>query len=382
MASPSALCLEDVAPAGLSWLWPGYLALGKTTLLEGEPDQGKSLLTVDLAARLSSGQPMPDGYQPGTPTAVVLVTGPSGLADMVVPRLLAAGAELSRVHAFCVSPSGKEGKGRGDFFEGWAALCDLVRDTGARLVVVEPLERFVGAGGAALDQRAVRLAVATLGGSSEEGRTAVLLVRHVGRAKGGAGGAGSVSVRGVSGAAFLVCRDPEEPRGRLLACVRNRLAEHPRTLGFQIGRGADGQPVLLWTGPDERTALELSGTPERSNAGALYGARAFLAEVLGRGPRPAREVLRQARDRGISQRTLERAKGRLGVVSREVHTSGGRHWVWSLPGRPEPDTRQAAGEHSEEECRFLDGLWVPAAGAPLAEAVADGRRVNGTEVQS
>ncbi|HEV3237550.1 MAG TPA: AAA family ATPase, partial [Gemmataceae bacterium] len=103
--SPKSLVrFIDLVPINLEWLWPGRLPLGKLVLLDGDPDQGKSLLTLDWAARLTTGRAWPDGTPINGPESVVLLGGEDNILDTVSHRLLAAGADLSRVHVLRVGP--------------------------------------------------------------------------------------------------------------------------------------------------------------------------------------------------------------------------------------------------------------------------------------
>ena len=89
--------VADVARERVTWLWPGYLPVGKVVVLDGDPGLGKSTLTADLAARVTVGKPMPDGSGGGEPGAVVLLSAEDGLADTIAPRLELAGADLDLV---------------------------------------------------------------------------------------------------------------------------------------------------------------------------------------------------------------------------------------------------------------------------------------------
>src|SRR5919201_1751764 len=93
-------CLDDLEEQAIDWLWPGRLPAAKLMLIDGDPSQGKSLLTLDLASRLTTARPLPDGYTPPEPLSVVLVGSEDGVRDTVLPRLKAAGADLRRVHCF------------------------------------------------------------------------------------------------------------------------------------------------------------------------------------------------------------------------------------------------------------------------------------------
>ena len=92
--------LTEFRPETLDWLWPGYIPKGMITVLDGDPNLGKSLTTLDLAARLSRGQPFPDGTGGGTIGRTLIVQAEDGIAHTVVPRLLAAGADLEQVFVF------------------------------------------------------------------------------------------------------------------------------------------------------------------------------------------------------------------------------------------------------------------------------------------
>src|SRR6516165_2552446 len=97
---PELFCLNELKPQPLEWLWPARLPIGKTILLDGDPSQGKSLLTLDLAARLTRGREWPDGQRPARPRSIVLICCEDAVRDTILPRLAAAEADLNRVHIF------------------------------------------------------------------------------------------------------------------------------------------------------------------------------------------------------------------------------------------------------------------------------------------
>ena len=88
--------LADVEPERVDWLWDGYLPLGKVVVLDGDPGVGKSTVSLDIAARISTGSPMPDGIRRRKGTVLVL-SAEDGLADTIRPRLDAAEADPARV---------------------------------------------------------------------------------------------------------------------------------------------------------------------------------------------------------------------------------------------------------------------------------------------
>jgi len=168
--------MSEVTPRPVEWLWPARLGFGKLSMLDGDPDRGKSLVTLDLCARLSRGDEMPDGSSgPGVVSSLILNDEDSG-EYTILPRLKAMGAVLPRVLRV---------RRRGD---GWqpisfpthtAALDRMLRETGARLVVIDPLLAFLDRDIDAKCGQAVRRALAPLRHLAERHRAHVQMPRHL-----------------------------------------------------------------------------------------------------------------------------------------------------------------------------------------------------------
>src|SRR5262245_6309954 len=148
-----ARAVSELAPQAVAWLWPGRLPLGKLAILEGDPGLGKSLVTLDLCARLSTGRPFPDGSPGPGPANALVVNAEDGDADTTRPRLQALGADLGRVF---VLDGGAAERLR---LPSRAALLDeAVAQTEARLVVLDPVTAFLGAGVNGNSEQGVRRA--------------------------------------------------------------------------------------------------------------------------------------------------------------------------------------------------------------------------------
>src|SRR5260370_12717067 len=138
--------MSDCAPQAIEWLWPGRVAAGKVTLVDGDPSLGKSLLTLDLAARLTTGRPLPDAPALPGAVSVVLVGNEDGLRDTVLPRLRGAGADRSRVHSFAGQSQDGAGCCPPLFPDDCELLSETVRETEARLIIIDPLLATLGTG--------------------------------------------------------------------------------------------------------------------------------------------------------------------------------------------------------------------------------------------
>jgi hypothetical protein len=310
----------------VSWLWPGYIGSGRLTLLDGDPGVGKSLVTLDLMARLTSGREFPDGSRPGAARAAVVLSGEDDLAETLRPRLLAAGADLGRVHAWDV------GAGLAQFPRDCPELQELIQATGAGLVILDPFFAFLGPDVAGLNDLMIRRALDPLARVAQATGAAVLLIRHLRKASAGEAihrGLGSIAILGAARTALLVALDPDDPERRVLACSKSNLGSLAASLGFRITATAAGVARIDWQGPVPYAADELLA-PQRPRGQAVPQALAFLREQLARGPRDRRGLLTEAGEAGISLRTLERAKALLGVASEQRREGGRNVWYWRL----------------------------------------------------
>ncbi len=320
--------LADVVPEKVTWLWRGYIPVGKLTIIEGDPGLGKSTASLDLAARVSTGTAMPDG----TPTelgGVVVLSLEDGLADTIVPRLIAAGADLTR----CISLDGirENGKERLPTIEDIVAIRESCEAIGAKLVIIDPLMGFLSSKKNSWRDQDMRSALGPLAKLAEEMGVAVVLIRHLNKAAGGQAiyrGGGSIGISGAARAALLIAKDPEDSNRRVMACVKTNLAKDPPSLAYSI-EAVGEHSRIVWGGFSALSAdalLVAAGSPEEQTA--LGEAKDFLRELLAAGPVEAKAIQRQARGAGISDKTLHRAKNALGVLAKKEGFHSG--WQWNL----------------------------------------------------
>jgi hypothetical protein len=339
--SPVLVRLADVEPESVAWLWPGRFALGKLTLIAGDPGLGKSFLTLDMAARVSTGAGWPDRPHERTePGGVVLLSAEDGIADTIRPRLDAAGADVSRIVALeAVRATGADGKEtfRGfDMTRDLPALEDAVRSVeNCQLAIIDPITAYLG-GVDSHKNAEIRGLLAPLGDLAARHRVAVVAVTHLN--KSGTGPAiyramGSLAFAAAARAAWGVAKDRDDPRRRLLLPIKNNIAPDTGGLAYTIEPvGVGGCPVVAWN-PDP---INLSADDALSNGRGEGEARTerddaagWLTDQLADGPRMVRDIERESREAGHALGTLRRAKAALGVVSRKPAFGG--PWEWSLP---------------------------------------------------
>jgi hypothetical protein len=323
----------------VAWLWPGRLPLGKLSILDGDPGLGKSLVTLDLCARLSTGRPWPDGSPGAGPAAAVVLNAEDGAEDTIRPRLEACGADLDRVF---VLPRDESDMGTPLRLPGQAAVLEaIVAGTGARLVVIDPVLTFLGPGVNTSSDQGVRWALAPLARLAERRGCAVLLVRHLNKSGGSRSlyrGLGSIGLVGACRTAWLIADDPRAPGRRVLAPMKNNLAAPQPALAFEVVPRDGGPLSVSWQGPTDWKAdallAEAQLRPRRPTP--REAAREFLADLLRDGPRTTREIWEKAEERGLSARTLQRAARQLKVTAVRVFLDGRVTHYWLLPGQDLP----------------------------------------------
>jgi hypothetical protein len=360
--------LDEVRSERIDWLWPDRLAPG-LALLDGDPGVGKSLLTLDLAARLTTARAFPDGWTPAAPMTVLLLGREDSLHSVVIPRLQAAEADLSRVHVLAVR-SNPTGQVRLPVFPD---DCDLLQEAiveqQVRLVVIDPLLAFLSMKAYSLNDQLVRQALDPLAQLAEDTRATLSMIRHL--TKSGASlrasqrGTGAVSISASSRNSFLVGVSPLDESLRVFARCKNSYGVAPPSLGFRIESTGLGQPRVVWTGPVDLSADDLLLSGRLYQKEARERAKELLQGVLANGPCSRDDITRQAMEAGIAERTLRRAKEELGILSQQSGTETGKRWFWSLPARTAALDVEPWGEERErqiemaraESKRFFDELY-------------------------
>jgi archaellum biogenesis ATPase FlaH len=337
--------LSDVKREVVTWLWRGRIPLGKLTLIEGDPGLGKSIWTLLIAARVSTGAPMPDGSMGDLtgPAGVVLITAEDGLSDTIKPRLEAAGADPARIVALDGVKDGDDQR--------MADLTDLseirqaIRRVNAKLVIIDPLMAFLPAEVDSHRDQDARRILAPLGKLAEEAGAAIVVVRHLNKNTAVPSmyrGGGSIGIIGAVRSALVIAKDPDDPTGhrRVIAMQKQNLAAPSPSCAFRVVADDYNVPCIAWEGESAHTAESVLATRRDNSDSKLLQAQAFLHEILAESARPATEVMAEARKRGISDKTLYRAKKELGILSPRQGFGAGGGWHWALAGNMEEDAEK------------------------------------------
>ena len=315
--------MKDVDVQAVEWVWYPYIPYGKVTIVQGDPGEGKTTFVLALVSLLTRGLPMPedDADAEKEPVSVIYQTAEDGLADTIKPRLLSSDADCSKV--LVIDESDKE-----------LTLCDkrleqAINETGARIIILDPLQAYLGSDVDMHRANEVRPVFKRLFDMADRTGCAVVLIGHMNKAQGTKSsyrGLGSIDFRAAARSILLVGRNKENPKIRIVAHDKSSLAPEGKSIAFELGDDCNFQ----WKGFCETTVDELL-----SGAGSVQTKTMQMEEVITEmlnGKVPASEVFRKGSELGISERTINIAKKNLGIVTEKI----GGQWFWSLP-QPNPE---------------------------------------------
>lgn len=349
---PVLTCLADVQPCEVEWLWPKRIAIGKITMLAGDPGLGKSFCSMDIAARVSAGKAWPDAPDvPRQPGGVIVLSAEDALDDTIRPRLDAAGADASRICAIeavhDLDPMTGKPRRRGFHLDkdidNLAHALRQLKD--CRLVIIDPISAYLGDSNSH-NNAEVRALLSPLSDLAARYRVAVLAISHLNKGHGEAMYRimGSLAFVAAARAGYAVVKDSKDDTGqrRLILPIKNNLGDDESGLAYRIMETAgDDQPHVEWepevvyTTVNEALGVgkhddEMPDSAEQKDRRRTQTAEAvdWLMSYLADGEKPARQVILDAKNDGIAQRTLERAKAQAGVVARREGFGENSRWVW------------------------------------------------------
>jgi hypothetical protein len=357
---------SDLQPEKLIWVWPGRIPEGKLVLVGGPPGLGKSQLIAFIAATISNGGAWPCGEGSTAPGNVIIMSAEDGIEDTIIPRLIAAGANMDRIH-IVASATKPDGTGRKTF--SLKTDVDLLEAKakeigGVRFISVDPVSAYMGGsdGNGNVETREVLEPLADM---ANRLRIALLAVTHLNKGGGGTQQsalnrfAGSIAFVAAARAAFAVIEDPEDDNRRLFLQAKNNLGPKCRGLAFRMEqRLIPGDIIssnIFFESEHVTQSIDEALTASETRRGvgqtsSKEDAAEFLAEILAYGPVDVLEVERQARaatllddDKRLRQNKAFRdARKDLGVLSAREGFGPGSRYVLSLPGPCAPKNSMRA----------------------------------------
>lgn len=314
MSNLKLINMQDIEVEAISWLWYPFIPYGKVTIIQGDPGEGKTTLVLQIIARLTKGESIIN-ENANPPINVIYQTAEDGLSDTIKPRLLAANADCSKVLVI-------------DDKDTPLTMRDIrlekaIAETSAKLVVLDPIQGFLGADvdmHRANEIRPIMKHIAELAGKY---KCAVILIGHMNKCSVGKSayrGLGSIDFQAAARSVLIVGRIKDEPEIRVVCQTKSSLAPEAKAVAFRLNE----ETGLEWIGELDITADDLlSGTVKGTKKQAAMD---FLENLLADEQMLQKEIIELARQKGISDKTLRNAKDELKIKSKRVNNQ----WHWSF----------------------------------------------------
>ena len=297
------LCYEDIEQTSVDWLWFPYIPFGKLTIIQGNPGEGKTYFAMMLTAACTNRKLFPN-MEDIEPFNVIYQTAEDGMGDTIKPRLVEAGADLSRVMVI-------------DDTEEALTLSDdriekAVRQNQVRLVIIDPVQAFIGADVDMNRANEVRPVFRKLGMIAEKTGCAIVLIGHLNKSSGTQStyrGLGSIDIMAAVRSLIFIGKVRKDPTTRVLIHEKSSLAPPGETMAFKLG----DEEGFRWVGAYEISADELlDGKEGKATETKLERGRKLIMELLAdKKEISIRELDEKAKEQGISGRTMRDVRSRM-----------------------------------------------------------------------
>ena len=308
--------MSEIQSEEIEWLWYPFIPYGKLTIIQGDPGDGKTTLALNIAAKLSRGESLDEEMKVSEPINVIYQTAEDGLADTVKPRLELADADCERI---LVIDESSEALSMAD-----ERLEEAIKLTNAKLLILDPIQAYLGAGTDINRANEARDMTKKLGALAEKYKCAVLLIGHMNKASGikaSYRGIGSIDFFAVARSVLLVGRIEGEESLRAVVQIKNNLAAFGNSKAFELS-----EEGFRWIGDYDISADEvLGGIAPKANK--LDQAKRLLLELAnGTNRMQSKDIFEIAKEEEISKRTLENAKRELNISAKKINNT----WYWDF----------------------------------------------------
>ena len=311
--------MSDVELTPVEWLWKPYLPFGKLSVLQGNPGEGKTYFAMHLAAACTNGKLLPN-MERMEPFNVIYQTAEDGLGDTVKPRLIEAGADLDRVLVI-------------DDSDVQLTLSDeriekAIVENNARLVIIDPIQAYLGADVDMNRANEVRPIFMRLGQVAQRTGCAILLIGHLNKAAGMQSlqrGLGSIDIAAAVRSVMFIGKLKHDPTMRILTHEKSSLAPPGASLAFSLG----DESGFSWVGEYDITADEMLSGIEPQRETKTQQAKDLICTLLAGGKQVLSEDIdKAALERDIPGRTVRDAKRELGDALKSKIVEGRKKVFW------------------------------------------------------
>ena len=332
MAELKIIKMSEVHSKPVKWLWEPYVPLGAVSLIQGDGAEGKTTVSLAIAAATTKGESLPGSGVCAAPARVIIQNAEDSYTQTIKPRLEKLGANCDRIHFI------DENEQPLSFTD--ERIEQAIIQTSAKLLILDPLQAYFG--GANMNSAGgVRPLMKKLGEVAARHGCAVILVGHLHKKRGKAAyrGLGSIDIFAAARSVLTVGRVSEDENIRVIVNNKNNLSPAGSPQAYRIAPASGFE----WIGESDVTIDELLSGTKKPESQFIKASRLIETE-LARGVVPAADIMQLAEEQGISPKTLNRAKDALGVIS----VKRGAAWYWDLPIEVEYTVVEEDGQHGQD----------------------------------
>ena len=306
---------SSVTQRKVEWLWYPYIPYGKLTILQGDPGEGKSTFMLNVAALLTRGKNMPDGYRVSEPQRVVYQTAEDNLADTVKPRLVSAGADCNKI-AYIIdeeNPLTLED----------SRIESVIKQTQARLFILDPLQAYLSQDSDMFSAGKMRGQLKQIADIAAKYNCAVVIIGHMNKSSGEKNlyrGLGSIDIAAIARSVLMISKDKSDPSIRYMFPVKSSLAPEGCAIGFSLNRKSG----LTWLGQRTIDTSQLRDYETVESKKSL--AARVIVGILNEQDTYSADIVKKLKTLGISERTIQTVKKELGITSYRKNGV----WLWHL----------------------------------------------------
>lgn len=306
--------MQDIEVEDIEWLIYPFIPYGKITIIQGDPGEGKTTLVLQIIARLTKGEAIIN-EKAKQPINVIYQTAEDGLGDTIKPRLLSADADCSKVLVIDDKDTPLTMRD--------VRLEQAIIETKAKLVVLDPIQGFLGADVDMHRANKIRPVMKHIAELADKYKCAIILIGHMNKCSMGKStyrGLGSIDFQAAARSVLIVGRIKDEPEIRVVCQTKSSLAPEAKSIAFRLSK----ENGFEWIGEYDVTADDLlSGTAKGTKKQAAID---FLEEFVLNGAKPQTEIMKLAKEKGFSEKTVRNAKDELKIKSMRKNNQ----WYLSL----------------------------------------------------
>ena len=306
--------MQDIEVEDIEWLIYPFIPYGKITIIQGDPGEGKTTLVLQIIARLTKGEAIIN-EKAKQPINVIYQTAEDGLGDTIKPRLLSADADCSKVLVIDDKDTPLTMRD--------VRLEQAIVETKAKLVVLDPIQGFLGADVDMHRANKIRPVMKHIAELADKYKCAIILIGHMNKCSMGKStyrGLGSIDFQAAARSVLIVGRIKDEPEIRVVCQTKSSLAPEAKSIAFRLSK----ENGFEWIGEYDVTADDLlSGTAKGTKKQAAID---FLEEFVLNGAKPQTEIMKLAKEKGFSEKTVRNAKDELKIKSMRKNNQ----WYLSL----------------------------------------------------